>query len=79
MATNLENLDALTSAVVLAIREYDATGDHHHGGGPVPGDCIRCALVAALPEWVRGCGLRVEGRSSARPVSLAAARARQVR
>lgn len=64
MATNLENLDALTSAVVLAIREYDATGDHHHGGGPVPGDCIRCALVAALPKWACD-GLRIERRSSA--------------
>jgi len=31
---------------------YDTTGDHNHDGSPVPGDCIRCNVLAALPKHI---------------------------
>lgn len=65
MRTSMDSLGKLVDDVARAIREYDSTGDHHHGGGPVPGDCVRCALVLALPGWARG-DLRVEAKSIAR-------------
>ena len=42
---------ALVSEVVASVRTYDRTTDHlRHGPGD---DCIRCALVAALPPYAQ--------------------------
>jgi hypothetical protein len=43
-------LDRLVAAVTEAIIAYDASGDHRHDGSPVPGDCVRCNVVASLPN-----------------------------
>jgi hypothetical protein len=52
MTTN-RSLDWLVDAVVNAVTAYDASGDHRHAGSPVPGDCIRCDIIATLPPYAR--------------------------
>lgn len=43
-------LDLLISNVVAAIRRYDKTVSHVSHTPRIL--CMRCAIVAALPEWV---------------------------
>jgi len=52
MNRNTYALDIFVQAIVDATIAYDATGDHRHDGSPVPGDCIRCNVLAALPDYV---------------------------
>lgn len=47
---NTTPLDNYIAAIVEATLVYDKTSDHRHAGSPVPGDCIRCNVVAALPQ-----------------------------
>ncbi len=42
-------LDTLVDTIAQAVVVYDVSGDHRHAGSPVPGDCIRCNVLAALP------------------------------
>ncbi len=46
-------LDRYVAAIVAATKEYDRTGDHKHEGAPVPGDCVRCNVVAYLPPYAQ--------------------------
>ncbi len=47
----LDRLDTYVNAIVEATIAYDASGDHKHAGSPVPGDCIRCNVVASLHPY----------------------------
>jgi len=44
-------LDTYVEAIIDATIAYDASGDHQHAGSPVPGDCIRCNVVASLHPY----------------------------
>jgi hypothetical protein len=56
-------LNTLVNGIVDRVIEYDATGDHRHGGAPVPGDCIRCNVVASLHPWAQR---KIEAAATAR-------------
>lgn len=49
MTTTLD-LDTFVNTLTEAVIAYDASGDHRHAGSPVPGDCVRCNVVEALPN-----------------------------
>lgn len=49
-ARQLNRLDVYVAALVVATIDYDASGDHVHAGSPIPGDCVRCNVVASLPN-----------------------------
>lgn len=46
-------LDVLNDKIVEAVIAYDASGDHRHAGSPIPGDCVRCNVVASLHPWAQ--------------------------